>query len=854
VSDDADKLKLALRARGRRFVSELNSAWAELAALVASLDAAASAVAATPHPVESLDDFASRNSRFSRALLLDPLSRYEEVRPIRRCLEARQELDRHLLETAQEAGWDPRIIEQELGRRKPLDTALLQALTATCLGLRDPWRATHASRSGDLSAWRQRQSASTRQAETALEATRRWAETLGDPTPTGPRVSLPRLDAFTETLWRQQRAVRAELETEREICNLSGIWIQAAAAIASGLRQEREAIRAQAFTLKQWLDAGAPEDGHIKADSLVLADLDERLLEFTRLIEEETTQRLPERVEFVIPASSPNRRTRWHVSHPRRAFLSASCESGCDLLLTIFQQAWEDNVQLLRHTARALEVVEYWRSVRLRGGAESQSLWEEALRNASALLADNLEAAAAPGLLNSNALRVVHLWAEDAWLTLEADRLDWRRILSQRRSRELAGAAFRSAQRRIRLYSGHLHRFARASWHRLLQAIGWHEPIRPAATPVERRLTLRDTFLLSASSSELPGVYRSLFRLSALEDPRLLIGRENEMRGIEQAFQDWRAGRFAACLLIGARGSGKTSLLNCAVSEVLHDCEIVRGQFSRRIRSAQEIDDFLHLLLGCQPGDDLLAAFSQRPRVVIIEEAERTFLRTVGGFEGTRALTAWIQRTASSTLWLIAANERGCQLMDVATGFSQVFSHRINAMSVTRANLEQAILARHRLSGLRLRFAMPPAGHPHVSRLRNSLGWEDAPQSLFFDSLHQQSGGIFRSAFQLWLSSVERYEGEYVDIRHPLSPIFSPLRQHLLQPDHFSLLAIQQHGSLTPPELSEVLRDSPAESAARLERLQAMGLIESDPTDPGLRIRPDALVFVNDLLRRLNFG
>ena len=56
---------------------------------------------------------------------------------------------------------------------------------------------------------------------------------------------------------------------------------------------------------------------------------------------------------------------------------------------------------------------------------------------------------------------------------------------------------------------------------------------------------------------------------------------------------------------------------------------------------------------------------------------------------------------------------------------------------------------------------------------------------------------MFRSAFELWLSSIERVEGETLKIRQPLEPAFAQFRAELAQEDHFTLLEIQEHGSLT---------------------------------------------------------
>jgi len=189
---------------------------------------------------------------------------------------------------------------------------------------------------------------------------------------------------------------------------------------------------------------------------------------------------------------------------------------------------------------------------------------------------------------------------------------------------------------------------------------------------------------------------------------------------------------------------------------------------------------------------------------------------------------------------------------DAAVQFGRVFSHRINAMNVSRTHLENAIYERHRLSGLRLEFAPPPEVDPRISRVKQWLALEDSPQKLYFDSLFQQSGGVFRSAFELWMSSIERVEGETLKIRQPLEPAFAQFRSELAQEDHFTLLAIQEHGSLTQYEIAEVLQEAEEVSRSRLDRLVALGLVEKDPEHSGLRVRPEATRFTNDMLRRVN--
>jgi hypothetical protein len=345
-----------------------------------------------------------------------------------------------------------------------------------------------------------------------------------------------------------------------------------------------------------------------------------------------------------------------------------------------------------------------------------------------------------------------------------------------------------------------------------------------------------------------------LFRIAPVEDRRFLIGRDRELEGLSQALRDWDSGRFAACLLVGARGSGKTSLLNCASGDAFQGRKPIRGQFHQRVLTREQIDGFLRELLGLDGDADIEAAFAAERRILMIEECERTFLRGVGGFQGADYLMRLIHRTAATTLWVLVLNDKAFRVLDAGVKFGRVFSHRINAMNVSRQDLENAILERHRLSGLRLEFAPPPAADPRVSKVKQWIGLEDSPQKLFFDSLYQQSAGVFRSAFELWLASIDRVEGETLKVRQPLEPAFARFRNELSQEDHFTLMAIQEHGSVTEREVGEILCESEEGSRSRLDRMLALGLIEHDPEHPGMRVKPEATRFVNDVLRRVNLA
>jgi Mn-dependent DtxR family transcriptional regulator len=515
----------------------------------------------------------------------------------------------------------------------------------------------------------------------------------------------------------------------------------------------------------------------------------------------------------------------------------------------IVQDYWNGSAKIVREAGRAREIIEYWREASRPNGGEA--LFSDALHNAAAMLAQQVQTSEGVEELDAGLTDAFRNWIKDGSTAFEVAEYGWI-ILQRPRGRGFLGAALRFQAEKAHKETQRAVHWVSDRWERALESFGGKLPTRPTAQPVVRRTTLRDTLSLPASKRDLPEIYRLLFRLAPVEDQRFLVGREQELAGLEQALKDWEAGRFAACLVVGARGSGKTSLLNCATADIFTKRTVVRGQFGKRVLDNTQVDDFLRQLIGLPEDADIEAALAAERRILMVEESERTYLRKVGGFRAVNHLIHLIHRTAATTLWIIVMNDKASRVLDAGAQLSRVFSHRINAMSVSSDDLERAILERHRLSGLQLEFAPPPAGDVRVSRVKHWLGLQDSPQTLFFQSLFQQSEGVFRSAFELWLSSIERVEGETLKIRQPLDPAFQRFRNELAQQDHFTLLVIQEHGSLTQEELAEVLCESREISRSRMDRLMALGLIETDPEHPGLRVRPEAQRFANDLLRRVN--
>lgn len=384
--------------------------------------------------------------------------------------------------------------------------------------------------------------------------------------------------------------------------------------------------------------------------------------------------------------------------------------------------------------------------------------------------------------------------------------------------------------------------------HGFLSSIGFTRS-ESTISSVEVRNYLPTEFV-TADERQLPAIYRRLFKIEPLEDVRFLVGRTLEMQAVTEAVGLWEQGRAVAILLTGQRGSGKTSLLNC-MREEFGEHRISRGEFSQRLLDEQSMEEFLRALLEIPEGD-LIEELCKEPRIIILEEMERTYLRKIGGFKAVKFLQQVIGATSHRVLWVVAINEVCFHFLNRAVDLSQGFTHRIKTAVASKADLQAAIMVRHNLSGLRLRFS---SRHVTDSRWRELVKWVkggEEPEELFFEKLATQSGGVYRTALEVWLGHIDAFEAGVLYMRQIQAPKLDGILTELDSDDLFTLVAVLQHGSLEIDEHRQVFSCRELTSRTQLEELVGRDLIEPDPHHPGYRVRPEAMPVVKEALYRRN--
>ncbi len=767
-------------------------------------------------------------------------------------------------------------------RRAQLDGMAQLLLAQSCLHLLGPWQdcrhrglysllgRAHSREEWEKERrwWLETSAAYEIQGARLLESYRDWASSSprrlivavrrrrGPLSHAGREKQLERRRRYFAYWSRQQRAVHALVDIERETANLGGDVVQASALAIESVVSERKELLDELDRVLQWLTAWQAGDRSqpFPPPSARLLSAEERARHWLGRVSRSAGSLLPAALEAVAPRRSlPGWRDPFRRLEPEKALRNALESAGRPVVIEGLKEAEAAHRGVVREIERAREVVAFGFESNSSPTAEGATFADEAVANALSLLLYQKRSVVDPqpsverGLSRGQAVTLL-----ETHITLEESRLGALAYLARERGVHRAQQLLEFSLEKIRTLSQKAVRLVQGAFDWVLQKAGWVTPPRRPLEPVSERAFLGQILEVQFGTRDLPMLYRRLFRLAPVEEPRFLVGRDAEMQGILNAVGSWQAGQLTAVVVLGARGSGKTSLLNCAASSVLTGLPVIASQFCSRIWRVDQLHRFLRGLFQFSEETDLPAALSEGRRVVILEELERTFLRGVGGFEAIRAFLRLVEATSKSTLWILSINEISFQYLNAAVSLGGTFSHRINAMSVRREHITNAILQRHNLSGLRLEFAPLPEGDPRIGRLRKFVGLEHDAQELFFDGLYEQSEGIFRSAFELWQDCIERVEGGVVHMRQPLDPDYRPLLRELEQEDMFTLQAVLQHGGLAEDELAQIFGSPLSESQRRIEKLRALDILEPDPGCPGFRVRPQAGRFVRDALHRNN--
>lgn len=493
------------------------------------------------------------------------------------------------------------------------------------------------------------------------------------------------------------------------------------------------------------------------------------------------------------------------------------------------------------------------------GDAKPAAATDQRLEETAKLAGETLARSAEQ--LTTVAAPLKQAWQQ--WLTdLERDRHDILALIPRDLQRELTW------QERLQHRRRHLARTRRLWLEQVKQRLekprqlviaGWAKTTafvrrllgQPGSTLGREETLLKLTDLptpreILARATDLPPVCRRLFTIGALKNREFLVGKEEHLETLGDLFRRWQEGKLCSVAVVGPNGSGKTSLINCFQSELGNKAPILRLGIEQRIHCEQQLIELCcrWFELPSLPENlaDLEAQLLQLPpTVLIVENIHRLLLRTPGGLECLRAFLRLVLASRRRLLWVITCRKYPWQRMQHLLQIDRYFSHQLQTLFGTQAEMRDALLLRLQTSSYPVIFLK---NSTNGSEPNNNNSDQETLQERFFADLFTASRGNMQAALYYWLLCLDYdHHRESLTVR-PLGKLDYGSLRSLDRQQFYALAEIIAHGELTAAEHAAIFACDLLRSDMLLGHLVQLNLLEyAAEEDEAGRYRLNPLFF-----------
>ncbi len=296
----------------------------------------------------------------------------------------------------------------------------------------------------------------------------------------------------------------------------------------------------------------------------------------------------------------------------------------------------------------------------------------------------------------------------------------------------------------------------------------------------------------------LPMVYRYLFENAPVKEVNLFLSRERELSKLDDALKDWKAQNYAATLIIGENGSGKSSLITYFIKNLKGSYHI---NYHLAMKFYSEESDFYVLMQDVFNNKDLTSdqkileeiQNTKGQPIIVIDGLERLFLRSPGGFACMHKLLAFIISTNEYVFWVCSISMHASNYLDKTIALKENFDHILELKDLSSEAIKDIVLKRHRLSGYTLRYddEMNASLDKTKERIR-----QEQLEVEFFNELNKFSNSNISLSLYFWLESISDFTDKEFQIKKFEIPDFSFL-ESLSSEKVYALLLIVLHGKMT---------------------------------------------------------
>jgi hypothetical protein len=427
------------------------------------------------------------------------------------------------------------------------------------------------------------------------------------------------------------------------------------------------------------------------------------------------------------------------------------------------------------------------------------------------------------------------------------------------------------AKERIRDYRGRVLKNVKTALPFILSAsINFFRPVQtgylrfrkmtglaPATAKIEEPLT---QFIAERQNqiAALPYVYQRLFRIEPLTDERFFDGRTEVMKALKDEFETRGVGYYGVVALVGEKGSGRTTLLNFAARRIYSKWPCLKMNLKEMtLRTEKGLFMALKDIFkaeNIESMDALETHINEQPsqRILIVEDLQNLFIRTVDGFDILERFLLFVSRTHKRVYWIISCSLYSWQYLDKVIQISKYFKRTIVLGQLSKTDIENIILKRHRVSGYKLHFEIP-------EKLRSSRRFrkqtserelQSQCKNLLFEQLDELGAGNITVTMLFWLSAIKRIEKDTL-ILSPLIEIDYTVFYRFSPEELFTLSALIQHDALNAEEHAEIFHQEIRQSLLLLNRMSNKGILAGN-TDGSYKINPLLYRLVVEYLKTRN--
>lgn len=328
--------------------------------------------------------------------------------------------------------------------------------------------------------------------------------------------------------------------------------------------------------------------------------------------------------------------------------------------------------------------------------------------------------------------------------------------------------------------------------------------------------------MLPSPPTHLPREYAALFAEQPIRDPRFFVANREALRMVGKAERAWvEGGGGNGVLVLGGPGSGKTSLLSVA------QLKLATREVLSLSLEGRALLDALALELRCPAREDLLVRrLRERKRVIVIDDLQRLLPPGPAAALELERLIGLIAASASTCFWLVAIERELQRLVEPLVNLRVAFAGVVAlGEDVDSEALEQAVIARHRISGTPLRFPASSRVRALVARLPGVRLRSQERQ--FFVRLAALSRGNLRAALAEWCRRAS-VEGGALVLDPQGRSRGLPFVPQLPTPALGLLVTLLRFGPCRASELADALALAPEQLVRWLHFLAMAQLIAGD--------------------------